>query len=100
MTAYDRATASALIAKRAGAKPPEERATSDPRRNLNFTAKGTPRLSASSGKAVREPPPKPTKERDQGKGRGTGINKGMVKESIPQVVMRNTQGIPTSRQKM
>ena len=43
---------------------------------------------------------KPTKERDHGKGSGTGINKGMVKESIPQVVMRNTQGIPTSRQKM
>ena len=61
MTAYDRATTTMLMAKRAGdAKPPAERATSDPRRSLNFTAKGTPRLSASSGKAVREPPPKPT----------------------------------------
>ena len=57
---YDRATATALMAKRI-AKPPAERATSDPRRSLNFTAKGTPRLSASSGKAVREPPPKQKK---------------------------------------
>lgn len=64
MTAYDRATATALMAKRAGAKPPEERATSDPRRNLNFTTNGTPRLSASSGKAVREPPPKSTNRRN------------------------------------
>jgi len=52
------------MAKRAGAKPPEERATSDPRRNLNFTTNGTPRLSASSGKAVREPPPKSTNRRN------------------------------------
>lgn len=43
---------------------------------------------------------KPTKERDQGKGRGTGINKGMVKESIPQVVMKNRYGKPTQTQKM
>ena len=43
---------------------------------------------------------KPTKERDQGKGRGTGINKGMVKESIPQVVKKNRYGKPTQTQKM
>ena len=42
-------------------KLPAERASSDPRRAMNFTAKGTPRLSASTGQAVR-PPPKPTKK--------------------------------------
>ena len=41
-------------------------------------------------------------ERPQGKpkGRASGINAPVVKESVPQVVARNTQGIPTQRQKM
>ena len=41
-------------------------------------------------------------ERPQGrpKARASGVNKPVVKESIPQVVARNTQGIPTQRQKM
>ncbi len=41
-------------------KPPASR---DPRRNLNFTAKGTPRLSASTGRIERPvlPPKKGTK---------------------------------------
>ena len=37
-------------------KPATPRPTSDPRRSLNFTSKGVPRLSASSGQAVRLPP--------------------------------------------
>jgi hypothetical protein len=41
-------------------------------------------------------------ERPQGKpkGRASGVNKAVTKQSIPQVVARNTQGIPTQRQKM
>ena len=45
-------------------------------------------------------PSKGTKERDQGSIKGSGINKGMVKESIPQVVARNTYGRPSQTQKM
>lgn len=41
-----------------------------------------------------------TKERDQGSIKGSGINKPMVKESVPQVVARNTYGLPTQKQKM
>jgi len=43
---------------------------------------------------------KPTMERSQGSIKGSGINKGMKKESIPQVVARNTYGRPTQTQKM
>lgn len=42
----------------------------------------------------------PTKERDQGSIKGSGINKPMVKEPIPQVVAKNTYGRPTQTQKM
>jgi hypothetical protein len=43
---------------------------------------------------------KPTMERDQGRIGGTGINKSMVKEPVPQVVMKNTYGKPTQTQKL
>ncbi len=43
---------------------------------------------------------KPTPERPQGSIKGSGINRGMVKESVPQVVARNTYGRPTQTQKM
>ena len=43
---------------------------------------------------------KPTMERDQGSIKGSGINKPMVKEEIPQVVAKNTYGKPTQTQKM
>ena len=43
---------------------------------------------------------KATMERAQGKGRGTGVNKGMVKESVPQVVAENRYGRPTQKQRM
>jgi hypothetical protein len=43
---------------------------------------------------------KPTKEREQGSIKGSGINKGMVKESVPQVVARNRYGRPSQTQKM
>lgn len=42
----------------------------------------------------------PTRERDQGSIRGSGVNKPMVKEDVPQVVMRNTYGKPTQTQKL
>jgi hypothetical protein len=56
-------------------------------------AKGIPRV-----KMLRET--KPTMERSQGSIRGSGVNMPMVKEPIPQIRMRNTQGIPTPDQKM
>lgn len=45
---------------------------------------------------------KATMERAQGKPKAlaSGVNKPVMKESVPQVVARNTQGIPTQRQKM
>jgi hypothetical protein len=43
---------------------------------------------------------KPTMERDQGHIKGSGINKGMVKGEIPQVIAHNTYGRPTQTQKM
>jgi hypothetical protein len=43
---------------------------------------------------------KPTMERDQGSIKGSGVNKKMVKESIPQVVAKNRYGRPTQSQKM
>jgi hypothetical protein len=43
---------------------------------------------------------KPTMERDQGSIKGTGINKKMVKESVPQVVAKNRYGRPSQTQKM
>lgn len=44
-------------------KPPPARVISAPdiRRSLNFTTKGVPRLSASTGQAVRPPPRGPIK---------------------------------------
>lgn len=42
----------------------------------------------------------PTKERDQGSIRGSGINEPMVKETIPQVKPGVTYGKPTQTQKM
>lgn len=47
---------------------------------------------------VRDDKP-PIRERDQGSIKGSGINKPMVKESIPQRVARNTYGQPTPTQK-
>jgi hypothetical protein len=57
---YVHATSTTLMARQA--KPPT-RATSDPRRALNFTTTGKPRLSASSGRIERPvtPPKKGTK---------------------------------------
>lgn len=42
----------------------------------------------------------PTRERDQGSIRGSGVNKPMVKESIPQVVAVNRYGLPTQKQRL
>lgn len=41
-----------------------------------------------------------TKEKMQGKGKGTGVNKKVEKTSVPQVVAKTTYGKPTQRQKM
>ena len=43
---------------------------------------------------------KPTMERDQGSIRGSGINKGMQKAEIPQVIAHNTYGKPTQKQSL
>ena len=53
-------------------------------------------------KPMMKKPGKPTMERPQGKpkGRASGVNKEVEKQSIPQVVARNTIGMPTQRQKM
>lgn len=44
-------------------KPPAVRAASDPRRSINFTAKGTPRLSASTGSLERPAVPAKLKKK-------------------------------------
>lgn len=41
-----------------------------------------------------------TKEKAQGRGRGSGVNKAVDKASVPQVVAKTTYGKPTQRQKM
>lgn len=41
-----------------------------------------------------------TKEKPQGKGKATGVNKPAEKASIPQVVAKTTYGKPSQRQKM
>lgn len=52
-----------------------------------------PKMPAKDGKAH--------KERSQGgKGRASGVNKPAVKESVPQVVARETYGKPTQKQRM
>ena len=63
---YAHARTTALMARQAASKPPAEAAASDNRRAVNFTAKGTPRLSASSGRIERPvTPPKPTNRRSK-----------------------------------
>lgn len=53
-------------------------------------------------KKLMNPSGKGKMERPQGKpkGRASGVNKGVTKESVPQVVARNSVGVPTQRQKM
>lgn len=48
-------------------KPPAMRAATDNRRSINFTAKGTPRLSASTGSIERPatPPAKPKHSKER-----------------------------------
>lgn len=41
-----------------------------------------------------------TKEKMQGRIKGSGVNKAATKESVPQVVAKTTYGKPTARQKM
>lgn len=47
---------------------------------------------AAGGKRIAEKP--------RGKGKGTGINAKVEKESVPQRVARTTYGQPTPRQKL
>ena len=51
------------------------------------------------GKPLKNATP-PTRERDQGKIGGTGINTPLRKEPIPQIIMKNTYGKPTQKQRM
>lgn len=53
----------------------------------------------SPAKGMNRPTP-PTRERDQGSIKGSGINKPMVKESVNQVVARNKYGNITPTQKL
>lgn len=46
------------------------------------------------------PESKPTPERPQRPSDRTGVNKPMVVEPVPQIVMKNTYGKPTPSQKL
>lgn len=43
---------------------------------------------------------KGTREKPQGHGKGSGVNKAVTKESVPQRVAHNTYGQPTQKQKL
>lgn len=53
-------------------------------------------------KQPNSPPPGKMKvaEKPQGRIKGSGVNKAVVKESVPQVIAKVKAGVPTQRQKM